>query len=165
MEALQLQAIPASASLQLPDSPCKPPAPVNAYQVTLSAVNRMLRARSTVPKLRQNPTYSISSSYPWAKSRFPDLLETLAVRRKGWSGWSRGLYAQGRRVRSIARQESGPNRSFLIREERFVDCGITVPQILFWLPKLTSSTVSVFWFYATYWKQRITGRFPLNGRL
>src|SRR6266478_10061393 len=37
-------------------------------------------------------------SFWGAKSRFPDLLETLVVRRKGWSGWSRGLCAQGRRA-------------------------------------------------------------------
>jgi len=52
----------------------------------------------TVPILCQNPTLSIDLSYLWAKSRFPDLLETLVVRRKGWSGWSRGLCAQGRRA-------------------------------------------------------------------
>src|SRR5579872_1567513 len=42
-----------------------------------------------------NEKISAHSSYLWAKSRFPDLLETSAVRSNGRSGWSRGRCAQG----------------------------------------------------------------------
>src|ERR1700691_883856 len=58
----------------------------------------MPRARPTVHQLCRNPTFSIHSSYLLAKSRFPDLLETLVVRSNRWSGWSRVACAQGRRA-------------------------------------------------------------------
>src|SRR5204863_8575725 len=42
-------------------------------------------ARRTVHERCTNPTFSIHSSYLCAKSRFPDLLETLVVRSEGGS--------------------------------------------------------------------------------
>jgi hypothetical protein len=51
-----------------------------------------------VHQLCTNPTFSFHSGYFWAKSRFPDLLETLAVKSDGWSRWSQVRCAQGRRA-------------------------------------------------------------------
>src|ERR1700678_1956864 len=58
----------------------------------------MPRARPTLHQLCRNPTFSIHSSYLLAKSRFPDLLETLVVRSNRWSCWSRVACARGRRA-------------------------------------------------------------------
>jgi len=41
-----------------------------------------------------------------AKSRCHNLLDTLVVRRNGWSCWSRGLCAQGRRGQEAVDQTS-----------------------------------------------------------
>jgi len=54
------------------------------------------RLRQTVHELCTNPMFSFHSGYFWAKSRFPDLLETLVVRSDGRSCWSRVSCAQGR---------------------------------------------------------------------
>jgi hypothetical protein len=64
----------------------------------------LIRSRhAPVPKLCQNPTFSFRSSYLRAKSRFPDLLETLVVKSDGWSCWTQVSCAQGRRTRRLFR--------------------------------------------------------------
>ncbi len=62
------------------------------------AVNRTLRIGVHCAKTVPESNVFNSFELPLSESRFPDLLETLVVRRKGWSGWSRGLCAQGRRA-------------------------------------------------------------------
>ena len=60
---------------------------------------------SAVHRLCKNASFSRDSSYLSAKSRFPDLLETLVVASNGWSGWNRVrcFASRGSPVRSRSR--------------------------------------------------------------